>query len=90
MALSAADLQGYAEDVDWISFNDLSIDDDDEVVESDLAVVADDRLQAAFNAAQAHYLRSAPEGAFAPTRSSRGHTAYVVFQGRERGVFQTW
>ncbi len=58
MALSAAELQEYFEDLDWESFNDLRIDD--ATIERDLAEVANHRLQSAFDAAQWHYLHGAP------------------------------
>ncbi len=88
MALSAAELQEYFEDLDWESFNDLRIDD--ATIERDLAEVANHRLQSAFDAAQWHYLHGAPEGSSQSTRSRRGFAAYVVFCGRETGVFKTW
>ena len=88
MAVSAADLLDYMEDFDWASFNDIRLDD--ESIENDLAVVANHRLQVAFNAAEQHYLHGAPEGTLASTPSGRGFTAYVVFSGRKRGVFRTW
>ncbi len=88
MAISAADIQDYYEDLDWDSFNDLRIDD--ATIERDLAVVANHRLRAAFDAAQRHYLHGAPEGTSESLRSKRGFAAYVVFSGRQTGVFRTW
>lgn len=88
MAVSAADLLDFMDDFDWDSFNDIRLDN--ESIEHNLAIVADRRLQVAFNAAEQHYLRDAPEGTSASTRSARGFTAYMVFSGRERGVFRTW
>ncbi|KJA22069.1 hypothetical protein HYPSUDRAFT_202539 [Hypholoma sublateritium FD-334 SS-4] len=73
MAVSAADIQAYFEDIDWASFNDLRIDD--ATIEQDLAIVANQRLHAAFDAAQTHYLHGAPEGASASTPNSRRYNA---------------
>lgn len=88
MAVTTTDLVDFYDDLDWNSFNDLRIDD--ATIEADLAIVANHRLQAAFKAAEEHYLRDSPEGAAASTRSSRGAAAYVVFRGRKNGVYRTW
>ncbi len=87
MAMSSEELKEFFEDIDWEAFNDLRLDD--ATIERDLAAVADRRVHAAFDAAQDHYLRSAPEGASKST-SSRCYLAYVVFCGRKTGVFRTW
>ena len=88
MAMSSGELQDFFEDIDWEAFNDLRLDD--ATIERDLAAVADRRVHAAFDAAQDHYLRSAPEGASESTRSRCRYIAYVVFCGRKTGVFRTW
>ena len=88
MAVPTADFQAYYDDLNWDDFNDLNLNQ--AAIDNDLAAVAEHRLQAAFDAAQDHYLRSAPEGTSASMCGKRGHDAYVVFHGRKTGVYRTW
>ena len=74
------------EGIDWESFNDMTLSDSDSGNES------------AFEAAAEECLRGLPVLGPPETdlkgegrgRRVKGKVAYVVFNGREMGVFQTW
>ena len=73
------------EGIDWDSFNDMTLSDSDSGNES------------AFDAAAGECLRGMPvsgppETSLNADGSGRQNqtAAYVVFNGREMGVFQTW
>jgi hypothetical protein len=64
------------EEIDFDLFNDLTLS------------ISDEEREAVFVRAQQVCLRAPPVESTARTR--RGNTAWVVFNGREVGVFGTW
>jgi hypothetical protein len=74
------------EGIDWDSFNDMTLSDSDSGNESAFEAAAEDCLRGV-------PVLGPPENnlnSYGSSHPQKRKVAYVVFNGRELGVFQTW